>query len=130
MALAPEQARELQRIVEERRTVLLAEIRRDLGKVREDRLTDLAEPVGDPGDQSVASLIADLDQADATRDIEELRALDAALQRMAEGTYGTCSTCGLDIGYERLRANPAAERCIACQTQFEKTHASNAGATL
>lgn len=99
-------------------------------EVREDRLADLAGPVGDPGDESVASLISDLDQADATRDISELRLLDAARQRMAQGSYGLCRDCGQEIGFARLRANPAAERCIACQIRFEKTHASSAGATL
>jgi len=130
MALTPEQTQELQRAVEQRRAALLAEVTRDLSKMREDRLADLAGPVGDPGDESVASVISDLDQADATRDISELRMLDAARKRMVDGSYGMCSNCGQEIGFARLQANPAAERCIACQTQFEKTHAGNAGATL
>jgi phage/conjugal plasmid C-4 type zinc finger TraR family protein len=71
----------------------------------------------------VASLIADLDQADASRDIAELQMLEAARARMKEGSYGICSNCGQDIGYARLRANPGAERCIQCQTLYEKTHA-------
>ena len=41
---------------------------------------------------------------------------------MDDGSYGICSNCGQDIGFERLRANPGAERCIHCQTLFEKTH--------
>jgi DnaK suppressor protein len=58
-----------------------------------------------------------------TRDLAELRDLEAARLRLAAGTYGTCADCGGDIGYERLRANPAAQRCIACQTRHEKTFA-------
>jgi RNA polymerase-binding protein DksA len=130
MALTHEQTQELQRMVDQRRAALLAEITRDLGKMREDRLADITGPVGDPGDESVASLISDLDQAEATRDISELRTLEAARQRIAEGRYGLCIDCGEEIGYARLRANPAAERCITCQTRFEKTHASGAGTTL
>jgi RNA polymerase-binding protein DksA len=130
MTLTPEQAQELQRLVDQRRAALLDEITRDLGKMREDRLADVAGPVGDPGDESVASLMSDLDQAEATRDISELRMLEAARQRIAEGRYGLCSHCGEEIGYARLRASPAAERCITCQTRFEKTHASGAGTTL
>ena len=102
----------------------------DLGKVRDDRLRDLAGAAPDPGDESVASLISDLDQADASRDLSELRTLDAAHQRIVDGTYGICAVCGEDIGYERLRANPGAERCIRCQTQYEKTHASPGTPTL
>ena len=38
--------------------------------------------------------------------------------------------CGRDIDYNRLRANPAALRCIDCQRQYEKTHAVPAGPRL
>lgn len=130
MALTPEQTQELQAVVEKRRTVLLAEFSRDLGKMRADRLVDLAGPAADPGDESVASLISDLDQADASRDLLELRMLDTAHTRMADGSYGTCIGCGADIDFARLRANPGAERCIDCQTLFEKTHAQPSGSTI
>jgi RNA polymerase-binding protein DksA len=130
MALTPEQTQELKTTVEQRSAALRAEVAGDLGRMREDRLRDLAGAAPDPGDESVASLISDLDQAEATRDLSELRMLDAARQRIAEGSYGTCIECGQDIGFARLRANPGAERCITCQTQFEKTHASPGKPTL
>jgi len=123
MALTPEQTKELRNTVEQRRAALLEEVSEDLGKLRSDRFEDLAGPAPDPGDESVASLISDLDQAEASRDLSELRMLDHARERIADGSYGTCIDCGQDIGFARLRANPAAERCIQCQTQFEKTHA-------
>jgi RNA polymerase-binding transcription factor DksA len=44
----------------------------------------------------------------------ELRALDAAAERLAAGTYGTCARCGAPIAAERLDALPAATRCIRC----------------
>jgi DnaK suppressor protein len=78
----------------------------------------------------VQSLIQDLDQADASRDLSELRTLEAARSRIAEGSYGTCMECAQDIGFERLRVNPGAERCIRCQTQFEKTHGVPTRTTL
>jgi RNA polymerase-binding protein DksA len=130
MPLTQQQTQELHTTVEQRRAALRTEIDRDLDKVRADRLEDLAGASPDPGDESVASLISDLDQADTTRDLSELRSLDAAHERIADGSYGTCIECGGDIGFERLRANPAAERCIRCQTQYEKTHASPTGSTL
>ena len=130
MALTPEQTQELHATVERRRAALRAEIDEGLGKVRADRLEDLAGASPDAADESVASLISDLDQADTSRDLSELRSLDAAHERIAEGSYGTCSECGGDIGFARLQANPAAERCIRCQTHYEKTHASPSGSTL
>lgn len=124
MALTPEQTRQLRQTVDERRNALTAEVGRDLDRLREDGLDSIVGAVPDPGDESVASMISDLNQADASRDVHELQNLDAARQRMDEGSYGICIQCGQDIGFERLRANPGAERCIRCQTQYEKTHAS------
>jgi len=122
MALTADQVQELRSIVERRRTVLAREVGQDLDRVREDGLDKVVGAVPDPGDESVQKLIQDLDQAEATRDLSELRTLDAARARMDDGSYGICSNCGQDVGFERLRANPGAERCIKCQTQFEKTH--------
>lgn len=130
MALTPEQSQELRNTVEQRSSALRAEVNEDLNKVRQDRFEDLAGPAPDAGDDSVASLISDLDQADAARDLSELRMLDSARARIADGSYGTCIDCGQDIGFPRLRANPGAERCIRCQTQYEKTHAGAGGSSL
>ena len=33
-----------------------------------------------------------------------------------------CMQCGGDIPFERLQAQPTALRCIACQSEYEKTH--------
>lgn len=44
----------------------------------------------------------------------ELRALDAADERLAAGTYGTCVRCGHPVGAGRLDALPAATTCIRC----------------
>ena len=124
MALTPEQARELEQVIEQRRAALRTEVEHDLEKLRGDRVDDVVGAVPDPGDESVASLITDLDQAETSRDLRELSGLEAAHERIEEGTYGLCVQCGQDIGFQRLRASPAAERCIRCQTQYEKTHAS------
>jgi RNA polymerase-binding transcription factor DksA len=40
--------------------------------------------------------------------------LDAALARVADGTYGRCVRCGRPIAPERLAALPATPTCIAC----------------
>ena len=130
MALTAKQVQELKAIVERRRAALVREVGRDLDRVREDGLDNIVGAVPDPGDESVQSLIQDLDQAEASRDLSELRTLDAARARMDDGSYGSCSSCGQDIGFERLRANPGAERCIQCQTQFEKTHGGQIRTTL
>lgn len=122
MALTPQQAGEMRSLIEQRRAVLLAELREDVARVRADRHEDLAGAAPDSGDESVATLIADLDHADVGRDLGELRGLEAARNRLEAGSYGVCIDCGRDIEFARLRVNPGAERDIECQTRYEKTH--------
>lgn len=130
MALTPRQIAELTTLIARRRDTLLAELRRDAGKAREESFAALAGATPDIGDESVAALIADLDQSELSRDLQELRGLEAARKRLADGSYGVCSDCAADIGFERLKAAPGAQRCVACQTRHEKTFAGAAGASL
>ena len=44
----------------------------------------------------------------------ELSRVDAALRRLDDGTYGTCTSCGNPIAVERLEAIPWAPYCIDC----------------
>jgi DnaK suppressor protein len=54
------------------------------------------------------------------RESAELDAVDAALQRIANGTYGVCVDCGGGIAAPRLHAAPETLRCVGCQSQFEQ----------
>jgi len=49
-----------------------------------------------------------------------LAAIDAALKRIDEGTYGICTNCGKQIARERLEALPWATLCIDCQRDRER----------
>jgi DnaK suppressor protein len=51
---------------------------------------------------------------DARRQLDEV---DAALARVAAGTYGVCEVCFGPIGPERLAARPTATRCITCASR-------------
>ncbi|HZS65985.1 MAG TPA: TraR/DksA family transcriptional regulator [Burkholderiales bacterium] len=125
MPLTDKQAKELHSMVEARRNAVLAELRQDAARAREQPYAEHAGPAPDAGDESVATLIADLEQADMTRDLDEFRALEAARDRIQHGGYGECIDCGNDIGYERLKAFPSALRCVRCQDRHEKTYGGN-----
>lgn len=84
----------------------------------------IAERARDQEDDSFADLIAHTNFAEMDRDVDELRMIDSALQRISAGTYGTCVDCAQSIPTARLEVEPTAERCIACQELYEKTHAS------
>lgn len=48
---------------------------------------------------------------------QRLAEVDAALGRLADGTYGVCTRCGGPIAPARLEARPAAGECIACASR-------------
>ena len=49
-----------------------------------------------------------------------LAAIDAALNRIEDGTFGTCTNCGKPIGEDRLAAIPWATTCIDCKRLEER----------
>ena len=125
MPLTDKETQELRQIVEARRGTLLAELREDAARTRDEPYAEHAGIAPDAGDESVATLIADLEQADLTRDLDEFRALEAAREKLKSGEYGICIECGTDIGFDRLKASPSALRCIQCQERHEKTYGGN-----
>lgn len=52
----------------------------------------------------------------------ELVAIEAALQRLAQGGYGQCLDCGVALSEARLQACPTALRCMPCQARLEAAH--------
>jgi len=130
MALTEQQSNELAQALDTRRAALLEEIRTELERSGEQHYIDLADRVADSGEASVADLLVDLEAAMTDRDMRELRDIDAAQQRMRDGSYGECRDCGGEIDFERLRANPTAVRCIVCQTRHEKSFAHGRTPTL
>lgn len=130
MTLDGEQLAELERIIKERKQSLLAEIHDEVDRAREETYGELAGSVTDTGDAASADLLSDLDNAEVTRDLGEIRELDAALTRFASGTYGVCIDCHREIDFERLLAYPIAVRCFDCQEVYERTHSHPAESKL
>jgi DnaK suppressor protein len=46
--------------------------------------------------------------------------LERALERLSDGTYGTCEDCGTEIPPERLEFRPECTRCVSCQARHER----------
>lgn len=57
------------------------------------------------------------------RDRQKIREIDAALDRMAAGTYGKCERCGQEIRIDRLHALPTTTLCIGCAAARENKKA-------
>ena len=90
----------------------------------------LANHLEEIDDDAVADLERALDATLLERELAELRALESAAGRLHTPEYGVCADCGSDIPYARLKANPAAERCLACQERFERSHPGGAAPRL
>ncbi len=78
--------------------------------------------VEDQGEQGEQRVRAGIEHTELQRDLQELSEIDAARERIADGRYGECIDCGQPIALERLKAQPTAQRCIACQAAYEKSH--------
>ena len=102
-----------------RRHDLRAEVRAQFADHDDPRVMALRNRLEDTNDWAVADEMVALDIAQVSRDVRELAEVEAALARIADGTYGTCIDCGAEIPAARLAVNPSARRCIACQEKFE-----------
>ncbi|MEQ1879614.1 MAG: TraR/DksA C4-type zinc finger protein [Burkholderiales bacterium] len=120
--LKPEQLTKLRAMIDQRHIALSAELHSDAARLRNETYGELAGAVPDRGDQATADVMADIDHADLSRDLRELRAVEAAQERIASGQYGSCMDCAGKIPFERLLAQPTALRCFDCQGRYEKSH--------
>lgn len=123
-ALTQSQLDQLVEKLNENYRTLLDEARDELENTGNQHRIDLLnnEP-GDSGDESMANALADFNVAQLDRHIEAMRDIEAALQRVKNGSYGVCIDCGDDVAFARLQAYPTAKRCIVCQQKHEKEYA-------
>lgn len=87
-------------------------------------LEELPTPVGSAdGDEfDEAQEIVRREIGFATREllVERVHRLQAALDRLRDGEYGTCIECGEPIAPARLRALPEVQTCVRCQDRLER----------
>lgn len=74
----------------------------------------------DSADRSVQELAMDIEGRLMNLKSDRLQQINAALQRMDQGTYGICTRCGKEIAPQRLEAEPTALTCIDCQSAAEQ----------
>ena len=105
-------------------TAEVAGLRAEISQAEAGIADRLRDSVGDAGDDQ-----ADLGAKTFEREHElaltqNARALlmqnEQALARIAEGTYGTCESCGEPIGKARLQAFPRATLCVTCKQREER----------
>jgi RNA polymerase-binding protein DksA len=102
-----------------RQRELRTEIAAQLRTQDDPRLVGLRNRMEETDDWAVADMMAEQDIALVSRDLAELAEVEAAIARIADGTYGECPDCGQPIPVARLEAYPTARRCVACQEAAE-----------
>lgn len=128
--LTEEQLANLKNVLQQHYLELQEDVRSELERSGEQRYIDLAGMVADVGDASVADMLVDMDAAIVDRQVQQMRAIEAALKHLAALDFGDCSDCGAEIGFNRLLAYPTAQRCVQCQSQHEKTYFHEPNPTL
>jgi DnaK suppressor protein len=111
---------ELRTILIELRDEIVNKISQEMGtKVDEDpRMSTLSTM--DIGDLSQLDLDEDIDYTLLNMQIERLREVEDALDRLEEGIYGVCEDCGASINLERLKVLPFTTCCVQCQEKREQ----------
>jgi DnaK suppressor protein len=99
---------------EEKRRIL-----RHLEDISDSSVADLDTASGDSVDIASLEINQNALQKIGKREMNHLKKIDVALQKMEEGTYGECESCGEAIAVARLMARPVAQLCIDCKTEQE-----------
>ena len=128
--LSPKQVEALRAELTDRRQQIRESLRDELMRIDEESYSDLAGAVHDPGDESVADMLVDMNNSRVTSLIAQLREVELALERIDEGSYGICIDGEEEIPFERLRVQPTARRCIQHQARHEQTFAETGRPTL
>jgi DnaK suppressor protein len=100
----------------EMRAQLLRNTQSDLQEGREqtkDEGMDTYDIASDARDREISLILND-------RDRDKALAIDDALARIDEGSYGVCDSCESDIAEARLEALPFTRLCVSCQAEREK----------
>lgn len=104
------------KILIQRRTELLNKV----NNAQRDMDVDYEANVGDEIDTASQTSQKEMFFELAANDKITLDAINDALAKIENGTYGKCECCGCNIPVERLKAIPWGRYCIQCQEEAEK----------
>ncbi|MDM7915069.1 MAG: TraR/DksA family transcriptional regulator [Candidatus Eisenbacteria bacterium] len=91
-----------------------------LKRTQRDSAGDLSAYSIHPADLGTDAIDREKDLYIASAEGRQLREIDAAIARLEDGTYGTCESCGKEIGKKRLEVLPQVRLCLKCQERAEK----------
>ena len=95
-------------------------LRKMVSRTEEDgRIAD-QDAAQDIADRAASSYTKEFLFSQSNNDRQLLQMVETALQRIREGSFGECVSCGSEINPKRLEAVPWTRYCIECQEKLEK----------
>lgn len=124
MTLAKTHYTDIRKVLDARHTSLLEEVRAEMERSENQHYIELiGHSDVDSGDAVIGDVLGDVNFEYIDRHVQQLREIEAARNRLGEGSFGVCADCGEDIAFGRLLATPVVLRCYDCQQQCERIHA-------
>lgn len=114
--MTPEELDSAKKALLDMRREVLKEVQEAMAEYRElggEALPDISDISANANSRDV---LLNLGQNQRTK----LRDIETALERIAQGEYGTCMRCEEEIAAQRLKVRPFSRYCIECKTEIEK----------
>jgi DnaK suppressor protein len=96
------------------RQELMEEVDRTVGHMR-----DEAANFPDPADRATQEEEFSIELRTRDRERKLIKKIDQTIDRLDQGDFGYCDTCGVEIGLRRLEARPTAAQCVDCKSLDE-----------
>ncbi len=118
--LNPERLAEVKERLVSRKQRLWLEVKQQLKSNIGNGYQEMLSTARDEEDQASVSLLAETHLSLLGPKRQELEAIEEALMRLENGSYGLCENCGLPIEPRRLEIMPETPLCRGCQSHREK----------
>ena len=118
-----EKAEALRKLLIQKREQIVKEAKIEISKYIKGETRQLVDTALDDGDWSVVDLSEDISLRQLSNHREVMVKIDAAIDKIQDGTYGICEDCGGKISKERLKVLPFAIYCRDCQEKIEQLEA-------
>ena len=96
------------------------ELRRTVTRTEQDGRTVDEDSAQDIADRAASSYTKEFLFHQSNNDRQLLQMVEGALERLREGSFGECISCGKEINPKRLEAVPWTRHCIECQEKLEQ----------
>src|SRR5215469_9570274 len=96
------------------------ELRRTISRTEQDGRAADDEATQDIADRAASSYNKEFLFHQSNNDRQLLNMVESALDRIREGSFGECISCGKEINVKRLEAVPWTRHCIECQEKLEQ----------